>query len=79
MHQNKDQEIKKKIEKGAKSWISKPKRVKISTKCLNGESKSHIDWKIYFTTIKTKTLTGHGKKVDFLIQSLDRVEFWTVS
>ena len=27
--------------KGEKSWISKPKRLKLNTTCLNGESKSH--------------------------------------
>ena len=33
--------------------------------------------KNYFTKIRTKTIVGYGKKVDFLIPS--RVEFWTVS
>ena len=36
-------------------------------------------WKIHFTAIKTKTLTGYGQKVDFFIRPLDHVEFYTVS
>ena len=45
----------------------KAKKVKINTTHLNNESKSHNDWKIHFTTIKTKTLTKYGQKVDFFI------------
>ena len=45
---SKDQKKKeKKKRKGEKSWISKPKRLKINT-CLNGESKSHNIWKTHF-------------------------------
>ena len=31
--------------------------------------------KIHFIAIKTKTLIGYSKKVDFLIRSLDRMNF----
>ena len=34
--------------------------------------------KTIFATIKTKTLTRYGQKVDFLIRSLDHIEFWTI-
>lgn len=40
---------KKKIRKCVKPWISKPKRVKINTTCLNGKSKSYNIWKTHFT------------------------------
>ena len=35
--------------------------------------------KTLFTAIEAKTLNGCGQKVDFFIQLLDRVEFWTIS
>ena len=69
----------KKFEKSAKSQISKPKRVKLYTTCLNGKSKSHNIWKNHFTENLTKTLIRYGQKVDFFIRPLNHVEFWTVS
>ena len=38
-----------------------------------------ITFKTPLIATKTKTLAGYGKKVDFLIQLSNRVEFWTVS
>ena len=35
--------------------------------------------KTLFTTIEAKTLNGYGQNVDFFIQLLDQVQFWTVS
>jgi len=38
-----------------------------------------ITFKPPLIATKTKTLAEYGKKVDFLIQLSNRVEFWTVS
>jgi len=63
--QNKDQKNPK-IKKSAKSWISKPKRVKINTIWLDDESKGHNVWKKnHFIVIEAKTLTRYGKKLTF--------------
>ena len=35
--------------------------------------------KTLLIAIETKTLIENGHKVDFLIQSSDQVEFWTIS
>lgn len=48
------------------------------TSCLNGETKSRNIWKTHFIENLTKPLTG-CEKVDLLIWSLDRVEYWAVS
>ena len=87
MQQNKDKKIKIKIkkikkiekgEKGEKSWILKPKRVKNKYNMIGWWIKRSQYLKTIFATIKTKTLTRYGKKVDFLIRSLDHIEFWII-
>ena len=74
MHQNKDQKFKK-IGKCAKLQVSKPKMVKHKYNTIGWRIKRSQYLKIHFTAIKTKTLIGYSKKVDFLIRSLDRMNF----
>ena len=43
------------------------------------KKRSHNICKIHFTVKLTKTLTKNGKRVDFLFQPLNHVEFCTTS
>ena len=66
--------------KGVKIKVSKPKKGKINKYNMIGwwiKGSQHL--KTLFTAIETKTLNGCGQNVDFFIQPLDRVKFWTVS